>query len=146
MSLSSFLETSEVRRRFREEFEKPAFEPDPELVAPPVSNRPSHVGTAFDYLLRFHLRRLNSEVASDRQWVAESALKLLSGHGEDAARKRVEWAKAARNDYVASGNATREVLEAALHLARLDLVARTGGRKDISTVKAVTGADIEDLR
>jgi hypothetical protein len=146
MSLSSFLETSEVRRRFREEFEKPAFEAGPELVAPPVSDRPSHVGMAFDYLLRFHLRRLNPEVAEGRQWVAESALKLLSGPEEQAARETVEWAKTARDDYVASGNATREVFEAVLHLARLDLVVRTAGKKEISTVEAVTEDDIEDLR
>jgi hypothetical protein len=146
MSLSSFLETSEVRRRFREAFEKPAFEDDPKLVAPPVSDRPSHVGTAFDYLLRFHLRRLNPEVAEGRQWVAESALKLLSEPEEQSARETVEWAKAARDDYVASGNATREVFEAALHLARLDLIVRTAGKKDISTVEAATKDDIEDLR
>jgi len=89
MSLSSVLETSEVRRRFREEFEKPAFESDPEPVAPSVSIRPSHVGTAFDYLLRFHLRSHNSEIASGRKWVTESALKLLSGPEEKSTRERV---------------------------------------------------------
>jgi hypothetical protein len=73
-------------------------------------------------------------------------LKLLSEPEEQSARETVEWAKAARDDYVASGNATREVFEAALHLARLDLIVRTAGKKDISTVEAATKDDIEDLR
>lgn len=148
MSLTSFVESTEVRRRFREEFEKPRMEAAPDLVVPPTTNRPSHVGTAFDYLLRFYVRRLNPEVAQGHQWVAESALQLLSGRQRESAEEVVERAKDARDEYVASGDLTRNVLEAALHLARLDLVVRTSSRGglDINAVDPIAEGDVEDLR
>ena len=47
-----------------------------QLVAPPITNHYSLIGTAFDYLLRFYLKRLNSQ-AVERKWVAEEAVKIL---------------------------------------------------------------------
>ena len=85
MSLTSLLQTSEVRRRFREEFEKPTMEASPDCVAPPISDRPAHVGTAFDYLLRFRLRSLNPETVKDRRWVAEAAVQLLPADDQEIA-------------------------------------------------------------
>jgi hypothetical protein len=148
MSLTSFVESTEVRRRFREEFEKPRMKAAPDLVVPPTTNRPSHVGTAFDYLLRFYARRFNPEVAQGRQWVAESALQLLSGAQKENAEEVVERAKDARDEYVATGDLTRNVLEAALHLARLDLVVRTrsSGGLDINAVDPIAEEDLDDLR
>jgi hypothetical protein len=59
MSLNAFLARRDVREKFREEFPKPKLAENKELLALPLSKRYSLVGTAFDYLLRFYLERLN---------------------------------------------------------------------------------------
>ena len=59
MSLTSFLERKDVRERFRQEFDMPRMKTKRELLAPPLSNRYSLVGTAFDYLARFYVERLD---------------------------------------------------------------------------------------
>ena len=146
MSLTSFIQIEEVRRRFREEFEKPKMEATPELVAPPHTDRPSHVGTAFDYLMRFTLSRVNREVVRGREWVAEAALDLLSGSQRERALQTIEWAKSVRDAYVSSGETSDELYKAALNLARLDVAVRTKGKQDVSEFDPVKGGDVEDLR
>jgi hypothetical protein len=146
MSLTSLLHTEDVRRRFREEFEKPSMEETPDLIAPPLTDRPGHVGTAFDYLLRFHVRRLNPNLVHARQWVAESAVERLTGNQKEDAQLVIEQAKAARDAYVASGELTNKLLELILGLARLDLVVRTGGNVSLAEVDAVRDNDVNDLR
>jgi hypothetical protein len=146
MSLTSLLEADEVRRRFREEFEKPDMEARPEREAPVVTDRPAHVGTAFDYLLRFHIRHLNPETARGRPWTAGAALRLLSGKQKEEAQKVIQRAKTARDDYVTSGEAPPGLIKAVLGLARLDVVVRTKGSVDISGVEAVAEGDVDDLQ
>jgi hypothetical protein len=77
MSLTSFLERKDVRDRFRQEFAMPGMKVKRELLAPPLSNRYSLVGTAFDYLVRFYVERLNPH-AITRRWIAEQVLLDLS--------------------------------------------------------------------
>jgi len=76
MSLTSFLNNKDVRRKFQEEFPKPTFSIKRELLAPPLTQNYGLVGTAFDYLLRFYIKYLNPS-AITRPWVSESALKVL---------------------------------------------------------------------
>jgi hypothetical protein len=52
----------EVKARFKQDWPVPALHSpvkDWKMVAPPISSRPALLGTAFDYVLRFHLQRLN---------------------------------------------------------------------------------------
>ena len=148
MSLTSLLQTKEVRGRFREEFEKPGMEATPSLVAPPISGRPSQIGTAFDYLLRFVLRRVNADVVRGREWTAEAAIRLLSGSDKERAEQVVSDAKAARDRFVEGGDLTDEVLAATLQLARLDLIVRTGAETlaELGGLDAGTEDDRDDLR
>ncbi len=77
MSLTSFLERKDVRDRFRQEFAMPGMKMKRELLAPPLSNRYSLVGTAFDYLMRFYVKGLNPD-AITQAWIAEIVLHDLS--------------------------------------------------------------------
>lgn len=126
MRLTSLLTDTAVRQRFRDPFDKPAMAATPDLVAPPVTDQPARVGTAFDYLFRFHLQRVNGEIAEAGRWTAEAARNLLSGEGRGTAETAIASAKAARDDYAASGNLSRRLLEAVIHLAELDAIFRTG--------------------
>ena len=81
MSLTSLLKQKKYRNAFAERFPVPICSLDGDLLAPPKTKRYSMIGTAFDYLLRFHLKRTNPD-AESRQWVAESGLdelRLMSG-------------------------------------------------------------------
>lgn len=148
MSLTSLLQASEVRHRFREEFEKPTMEASPDCVVPLISDRPAHVGTAFDYLLRFLLRRLNPDTIRDRRWVAEAAVQLLPEDDQDTAQEIIKHAKSARETFVESGTLRRETLDAVLRLAHMDVVVRTRSNESdgLPSSDPVSEVDLEDLR
>jgi hypothetical protein len=165
MSLTSFLSNNQdVRDHFRQQFNKPPLATDKDLLAPPLSNRYTLVGTAFDYLLRFYLKRLNPD-AIERQWVAEYCLArpspLLVGaidididtgtvvsYTETKLTKRakriIEQAKANYFAYLRSGRITDDLFKSALCLAQLDPIYRAGFiDKNMGNVR---DEDIEDLR
>jgi hypothetical protein len=75
MSLSSFLEKSDVRARFRQEFSKPKLVENRNLLAPPLTVNYRLIGTAFDYLMRFQLKARNPQ-AIEQYWVAEDSVRL----------------------------------------------------------------------
>lgn len=84
MSLTSLLKNRDVKDKFREEFPKPRFNLKKEILAPPLTNHYSLVGTAFDYLMRFHLERLNPKAVA-HPWVAEHVRYILASGLENPA-------------------------------------------------------------
>ena len=111
-------------------------------MAAPQSKRYSLVGTAFDYLLRFYLQRLNPK-AKQRRWVAEAGLEKLgtgmtrkvvfdadaeklSFPDEDTGRKVLKRARAAYERFMTSGTITDSLLRSVIGLAQLDVVYRAG--------------------
>ena len=76
MSLTSFLKNKDVKDAFKREFKKPRLKLQGELLAPPLTNHYGLVGTAFDYLLRFYIKRINPN-AIEQHWVSEASLHLL---------------------------------------------------------------------
>jgi hypothetical protein len=145
MSLTSILKQKEVQQRFREEFPMPELDVNAEIVAPLRSDRPGHIGTAFDYLLRFTLRRLNPSVTHSSRWTAEVALSLLKGEALDRAREVIDQSKSALEAYTASGGLSDDLLRACLQLAKLDVVTRTRGGYDIADIDAIQPGEVEDL-
>ncbi|MCD6423793.1 MAG: hypothetical protein J7L42_06740 [Elusimicrobia bacterium] len=73
MSLTSFLKNKDVKDAFKREFKKPQLKLQGELLAPPLTNHYGLVGTAFDYLLRFYIKRINPN-AIEHPWVSEVSL------------------------------------------------------------------------
>jgi hypothetical protein len=124
----------------------PELDVNAEIVAPLRSDRPGHIGTAFDYLLRFTLHRLNSSVTHSSRWTAEVALSLLQGEAHDRAREVIARSKSALEAYTTSGVLSDDLLRACLQLAKLDVVTRTRGGYDITDVEAVRAGETEDLR
>ena len=59
MSLTSFLKNKDVKERFQREFSTPDFNLKGELLAEPKTIHYSLVGTAFDYLMRFFLKKMS---------------------------------------------------------------------------------------
>jgi hypothetical protein len=147
MSLTSFLaDNKDVRERFRQEVPKPKFTVKKDLVAPPLSNRYGMVGTAFDYLLRFYLQRLNPNTVEKGHWVAETAVSLLSGNPilHSKGQEAVSLARSRLTEFLINGQITDELIQSTLLLARLDPIFRAGvGYEDIGIVY---DDDVQDLR
>jgi hypothetical protein len=146
MSLTSILKQKEVQQRFRDAFPMPDVHVSADVVAPLQTDRPGHIGTAFDYLLRFTLRRINSSVVSSSRWTAEVALQLLQGAARQQAEEVIDRAASEVEAYAASGELSEDLLRSCLRLARLDVVVRTRGGYDISEMDAAQPGDLADLK
>lgn len=150
MSLTQFVALPEVKQRLAQEFQRPLLECRNSIRVPPRTKSYSLVGTAFDYLLRFWLKWLNP-TAEVKPWVAETAVKLLTGFGNiwklpesapeyaylleesglnvSTAIKKIAVnalrdAKQTYSMYLKTGDMTDEVIRAAVHLAQLDPIYR----------------------
>ena len=80
MSLTTVLTDPSIKAKFKERFPVPKMI-HTDIRAKPLTKKYSLVGTAFDYIVRFHIKRLFPK-AVDRKWVAEEAvdqIKLRSG-------------------------------------------------------------------
>ncbi len=171
MSLTSFVGNKDVRERFKQEFPSPKFSVQKPLLAPALTTHYSLVGTAFDYLLRFYLKRLNPEAVETR-WVAENAVTVLfmykdgfAIHGDTGEVEVVAQlmpdkadvamfhkikgilldAKNAYQLYLKTGKTTKPLLTSALLLANLDIIYRTGRLEDYVELDTVSDEDIKDL-
>lgn len=161
MSLTSLLDNPDVKKRFRQEFKKPKLTVQKKLLAPPKSDRYSLVGTAFDYLLRFYIQRLNAH-AIQKRWIAEGALdKVCTPRGgsydidtgelsideepmSDKARNIFKKACLNHKQYLQSGRITDGLIKSSIYLAQLDVIYRSGFIDE--NLGVVHQEDILDLR
>lgn len=145
MSLTSRLKDPKVRRAIDPLVPKTVGRLDVATLVPPHSKRYGLIGTAFDYALRFEIRR-QADTVDARSWVAETAAHLLSPTTQeglpphvalelgDTAMEALETVDAARdfvdNRYVdltnPSASDLEQLAEHAVLLARLDEVYRSG--------------------
>ena len=99
------------------------------IAAPPVTNRYSLVGTAFDYAIRFELELLYPHARTET-WVAETGAAAAPPKQRKKARRILDAAKADFESYVRNPTpdaVTRATMAAhAIRLAKLDLIFRPG--------------------
>lgn len=164
MSLTTFVENEDVRDRFKAQFSKPSLPKGIEIRVPGLSKRYSLVGTAFDYLLRFYLKRSYPH-AIERSWEAEEALfsprsPILKGGVLDAetgklveyqdtaeskkVRQLVEEARYQYRNYLSSGILSEELLRSVLWLAQIDPIMRAGYIDP--NLGSVHSEDVQDLK
>ncbi len=134
----------DVKAKFRVVFPKPKIT-DGELVAPPVTQNYMLVGTAFDYLLRFHLER-RYPFAVAQPWIASHAEFLVKSDSE--IHKKVQLildeAKQQHDAYLANGHVTDTLLRSCLLLAQLDPIFRRN--LIVPDLGYVNDGDVLDLR
>lgn len=82
MSLTHFVSLPEIRRELEKQFTMPSLEIPGNIRVEPKTKSYGLTGTAFDYLFRFKLRRLNP-TALTKRWVAEIALSFLPQDYDD---------------------------------------------------------------
>ena len=148
MSLSSFIKYPEVKRFFADSFDKPKSKIRGEIKALPLTTKYSLVGTAFDYLLRFHLRYYYPNTIT-RKWVAEESCELIKVHEPDEvyriAKKQVDFAKDSYDRFLDDGMLTDDLIRSTMILAHLDIYIRAGRNAYSKPVK-IESEDMEDLK
>lgn len=148
MNLTSFISQPEIRDGFRSVLVKqPPFKPDKPILAPPLTMNYALVGTAFDYLLRFYLERINPSTKT-RAWVAEfSAGFIEDDQTRELALKSLEDAHQHHQIYLQNGVLSDELISASLRLACLDGSARGGdNRFNKDGLTNLDERDFTDLR
>lgn len=152
MSLTSYLtdpEHSEIKKKFREEFIRPAFGFKNSIKAPPLTANYGIVGAAFDYILRFAIQYHNKEeLIHGRTWTSDSSFGELvdtfKGDKQITLRNKFDNAKSNYAKFLQTGKITNELLANTLFLAKLDLYFRSGIiASDLFTENDL---DIKDLR
>ena len=164
MSLKSFLSDPSITAFFRKHVQKPSIRINAGIAAAPITRRYSLVGTAFDYLLRFHLKRLNPN-AIERPWVAEWSLTSpLSPVLQDVeidlvSQKVISYRKTSLTDkieqilqnsrkhyecYISGANLSEELCAHVLMLVQIDLIVRA--RFIDPNLGNVDPGDIRDLQ
>lgn len=144
MSLTTFLDKPDVREKFSSEFEKPKFQVKKGIVASPLTKHYGLVGTAFDYLLRFHIEYWNSQIVKRQNWIAEVAVHRLSDEYLEKGKVIVTQAKTNLNRFLETGKVNDELLKSALLLAGLDPIVRAGVGQEY--IGLIDEQDIQDLR
>jgi hypothetical protein len=149
MSLTSFIDDSVIlRAKFNEEFSKPDFRDKTSIKAPPLTNSHGLIGTAFDYLVRFYVQKLNPCSKARTGWVAETGVACLHDHPRFERAKRVlESAKEQYADYIASSSHSkpdRQLIGAAVRLSYLDVIYRAGILDD-NLFKEIPSLILDDL-
>jgi hypothetical protein len=148
MSLTSFLENPTLRAKFKAEFSKPEFRyKGSKIKAPPLTGSHSLVGTAFDYLLRFYVQKLNPCTQAQR-WLAEDGLLSLDENDPifNKANRMFADAKERYENFIASRRQrpTKELAEAAVRLAYFDVIVRAG-IVDPNAFKKIPPLILDDL-
>lgn len=148
VSLTSLLGQPAVRKLFRDTFPFKPFDVGADLAAPPVTRRYAAIGTAFDYLARWWLRRRFPD-AVERPWVAESCVECLesvpgAAGAAAAGRRLVGRAREEYGSYLDTGEATDGMFRAAFGLVGLDSFIRSGRADGIGSEPGA--GDIADLR
>lgn len=171
MSLTTLINTPEVRKRFRDIQPPRTLNLNDRLLVPPRSARYATIGTAMDYLLRFEIERRVPSIKSD-PWVAEVAVEYFCERVDrltDRAGKSEfnlslsyiveQWyhalamrnlVKAARESWKLframkspESKMTREMARHALRLAKLDPLVRAGWFDD--NFRECDDEDVEEL-
>ena len=131
MSLTSFLErNADVRAQFLAHFKKPDFRLKSPILAAPLTESFALVGTAFDYLLRFYVEKLNPGTEPS-DWVADIGLSIFASSDRKGVRKAMRLMAKAKERYGAFQQSARTqppppLIEAAVWLASFDVVYRAG--------------------
>ncbi|MDQ4123240.1 MAG: hypothetical protein M3209_17525 [Acidobacteriota bacterium] len=148
MSLISFISQPEIRAGFRAALTKqPPFMPDKPMLAPPLTTNYALVGTAFDYLLRFYLERINPNTKT-QAWVAGIGILFIEDREtREMAKDVFKDAEKHHQAYLQNGILTDELISASLRLACLDGSARGGNaRFNKDGLTHLEEGDIADLR
>ncbi|MEZ5358353.1 MAG: hypothetical protein R3F48_05935 [Candidatus Zixiibacteriota bacterium] len=154
MSLTKFIKFTEVKEGLKKYIKKPRISLKAGILAPPLTDNSVQVGIAFDYLLRFLLKRINPRAIVGR-WIAENdppvfgTLPYLIGQDDflEMMAQRddlIRLTKKKADLFVKDGKLHRSLIRNCLIMSQYDLLIRTG--RVYYTGGEVNEKDIRDLK
>lgn len=165
MSLTKFLKLKEVKSKFLDFFPKPRFTVKREIVASPITENYSLVGTAFDYLFRFIIEYSFEKIITNK-WIAEIALEDLEKFFEVKKEQKelddpklkhmylyyktvenvILEAKKHHSEFISNGQITERLIESTLLLAQIDPIYRAGVfTENLGSINIKDVKDLENL-
>lgn len=148
MSLKSFLNDKEVKMLFSNSFTIPSNKLSGHIRAPVLTTKYPLIGTAFDYLMRFHLKYYNPYAIMDK-WVAKNACELMKRYESDEfyaeASGKLDFAVESYHEFMANGVLTDELIKSSILLAHLDIYYRAGKEEYTKPIE-IESSDIQDLK
>ena len=146
MSLTSFLKIPNVKAEFAKTFPFKSPKLSGDLLAPPQTKHYSLIGTAFDYLLRFHIERLNPDTLKT-SWIAELGVAMTKNQPEEYQKLKplIDTMKAGPySDYIKTGNLSESLFASSIVLAKLDMIYRIGRLEP--DIMDYQNEDVRDLK
>lgn len=148
MSLTSFLKCPGVEAQFAAFFPFREQKFNWPVLAPRLSSNPQLIGTAFDYVLRFHLEKWSAPQRFDSDWIAAIGLAMLDD--SPLYRSARDCFEVARKRFLLFQNGApcdEDLLVSSLHLAQLDWVYREHKKRAGASFNAeVAAEDVADLQ
>lgn len=144
MSLTSLIKSDqELRNKIRATFSRPKLEKNRPLLVEPLTKRYSLVGTAFDYIFRFYLERINNLTNKSEVWIAEQAIELIKSSEELylAGKDIINRVKELKKEYVEIGKFSRDLIRETIRMSYIDPVFRAG----VGVEYIGTDADEDDI-
>lgn len=126
MSLTEFVGEPAIRERLDEEFPNDGERAESQLSADWLTKNYTLVGTAYDYLFRFWLRRNVDKVVTE-PWVAEDGLRVaetLYPEYTSDIEETIQRVEHLRDEFLETGTLSRSLVEGTLDLARIDFIYR----------------------
>jgi guanylate kinase len=142
MGLTPFLKRKQTKKLFSDTFEKPKIKLEDEIRAPVLSSKYMLLGTAFDYLMKIHLKYHNSEAIFEN-CTAKKAVQKMDERSTDEEYEKVknssntsvnrlcdeeykqakdyfDFAIETYNLFLKSGKINEDLLRSSIYLAHLD--------------------------
>lgn len=154
MSLVSILRDKRrqnIKNWFKHNFPNPGLKDKLDILIPQThSSYAGEIGTAFDYLFRFNIERINKKTLTNKNnWIAENGLKRIFLIFELSKEKKIsigynsnrqvdrlkfknflekefEQSKKNYNKFIFDGKMTDDLIKSAIFLAKLDITYRKG--------------------
>lgn len=146
MSLTDLVSRPDVQEKFKAVIKLPDLMVRHEIRAAPLTKNYSLVGTAFDYLLRFHLKK-RFPFAADSHWVAYNALHLPELRKNRKLYRRIwrhiQEAKYRYDLFLEGIRFSDDLQRSCLILAQIDVLFRRGAL--VPDFECVDQQDIYDL-
>ena len=131
MSLTSIIKSDkELRQKINTTFLRPKLDKNKPLLIESNTNHASLIGTAFDYLLRFHLETIN-DVIYDKPWISELSIeRLLTAEGNEEVYNIginiINNVKALKKKFINTGDCSIDLIKETLRMSYIDPFYRSG--------------------
>ena len=146
MSLTALIkDDKELRHKISNAFSRPNLEKNKPLLAEPLTKNYGLVGTAFDYIFRFFLEKINNSSNPSQVWIAERGISLFGEEVFEIGSEIIKNVKYLKEEFIQTGILSEELIRQTLRMSYIDIVCRAPvGMEDIG--KDADKADIEDIK